>query len=59
MKKLHKIMKSKYDKELGMDKSITRRDFVIGSSLFLGIAAVGSGIKAHGQPHSPAIILLM
>ena len=45
-------MTSKYEKELGMDKSITRRDFVIGSSLILGSAAIGSGRDVLGQPNS-------
>ncbi|HJN00466.1 MAG TPA: NAD(P)-binding protein [Gammaproteobacteria bacterium] len=45
-------MTSKYEKELGMDKSITRRDFFIGSSLILGSAAIGSGRDVYGQPNS-------
>ena len=34
-------MVSKIDKELGLDKSITRRDFVYGSSLMLATTLVG------------------
>ncbi|MCH1530690.1 MAG: FAD-dependent oxidoreductase, partial [Gammaproteobacteria bacterium] len=45
-------MTSKYEKELGMNKSITRRDFVIGSSLILGSAAIGSGREVLGKPNS-------
>ena len=45
-------MTSKYDKELGMDKSISRRDFVYGSSLILGGAVIGSGKNAYSQPKS-------
>ena len=45
-------MLTKYEKELGMDKSITRRDFVIGSSLILGSAAIGSGREVLGKPNS-------
>ena len=35
------LMVSKIDKELGLDKSITRRDFVYGSSLMLATTLVG------------------
>lgn len=43
-------MPSKYDKELGLNLSITRRDFVYGSSLLLGGALAGCGVNS--QPAS-------
>ena len=36
-------MVSKFDKELGLDRDITRRDFVYGSSILLSSAVVGCG----------------
>jgi len=41
---------TRFDKELGLDKAITRRDFVYGSSLILGGAAIGSSGSAYSQP---------
>ena len=43
-------MVTRFDKELGLDKAITRRDFVYGSSLILGGAAIGSSGSAYSQP---------
>ena len=43
-------MGTRFDKELGLDKAITRRDFVYGSSLILGGAAIGSSGSAYSQP---------
>ena len=45
-------MVSKFDKELGLDRAITRRDFVYGSSLFLSSAVVGCGKSTDKQPLS-------
>ena len=39
-------MSKKYDKELGLDQPITRRDFVYGSSLLLGGALTGCATGA-------------
>ena len=36
-------MSLRYDKELGLDQQITRRDFVYGSSLFVGSMLAGCG----------------
>lgn len=43
-------MVTRFDKELGLDKAITRRDFVYGSSLILGGAVIGSSGSAYSQP---------
>ena len=43
-------MTSKYDKELGIDRAITRRDFLYGSSLLVGGALVGC--SRDGGPDS-------
>ena len=45
-------MVSKFDKELGLDRAITRRDFVYGSSLFLSSAVVGCGKSTDKKPLS-------
>ena len=45
-------MISKFDKELGLDSTITRRDFVYGSSLLVGVALTGCG-KNNGVTPSP------
>ena len=45
-------MVSKIDKELGLDTTITRRDFVYGSSLVLGSAVVGCGESVNNQSHA-------
>ena len=42
-------MVSKIDKELGLDKSITRRDFVYGSSLMLAGTLVGGNESLHAS----------
>ncbi len=39
-------MASRYDKELGIDQAITRRDFIYGSSLLFGTALAGCGRDA-------------
>ena len=39
-------MASRYDKELGIDQAITRRDFIYGSSLLVGTALAGCGRDA-------------
>ncbi len=43
-------MVSKFDKELGLDRTITRRDFLYGSSLLLGGAVAGCGNSTAIQP---------
>ena len=43
-------MGSSYDKELGLDRAITRRDFIYGSSLLLGGTLAGAG---HAQVSGP------
>jgi len=43
-------MVTRFDKELGLDKAITRRDFVYGSSLILGGAVIGSSGSAYSPP---------
>ncbi|SVB73383.1 uncharacterized protein METZ01_LOCUS226237, partial [marine metagenome] len=45
-------MVSKFDKELGLDRAITRRDFVYGSSILLSSAVVGCGKSTDKQAHS-------
>ena len=45
-------MVSKYDKELGLNSAITRRDFVYGSSLILSSAVVGCGETAENKIQS-------
>ena len=45
-------MSLRYDKELGLDRQITRRDFVYGSSLFVGSMLAGCG-KVDPQALSP------
>jgi spermidine dehydrogenase len=45
-------MVSKIDKELGLDATITRRDFVYGSSLVLGGAVVGCSEENNYQPNA-------
>ena len=45
-------MVSKFDKELGLDRTITRRDFLYGSSLLLGGAVAGCGDSTAIQPLS-------
>lgn len=42
-------MASKYEKELGLDRRITRRDFIHGSSMMIGGALTGCGTTA-AQP---------
>lgn len=43
-------MGHQYDKELGMNRAITRRDFVYGSSLILGSALAGCGPQDREAP---------
>ena len=45
-------MVSKFDKELGLDRAITRRDFGYGTSLLLSTAVVGCGKSTDKQIHS-------
>ena len=45
-------MVSKFDKELGLDRDITRRDFVYGSSILLSSAVVGCGKSTDKKSHS-------
>ena len=45
-------MVSKFDKELGLDRAITRRDFGYGSSLLLSSLVVGCGKSTDKQAHS-------
>ena len=45
-------MVSKFDKELGLDRAITRRDFGYGSSLLLSSVVVGCGKSTDKQAHS-------
>ena len=45
-------MVSKIDKELGLDKSITRRDFVYGSSLMLAGTLVGGNESLNASVNS-------
>ena len=45
-------MVSKIDKELGLNATITRRDFVYGSSLVLGGAVVGCSEENNYQPNA-------
>ena len=44
-------MGKRYDKELGIDRAITRRDFIYGSSLLMGSALAGCD---PGEPKAPA-----
>ncbi len=44
-------MANGYDKELGIDRAITRRDFIYGSSLVMGSALAGCD---SGDPQAPA-----
>jgi len=46
------IMSKKIDKELGVDKLITRRDFVYGSSLFIGGAFASGSNVSHAKTNS-------
>ena len=50
------VMVSKIDKELGLDTTITRRDFVYGSSLVLGSAVVGCGESVNNQTHANRVL---
>jgi spermidine dehydrogenase len=43
-------MASSYDKELGIDRAITRRDFIYGSSLLMGSALAGCDPDSSGAP---------
>jgi len=43
-------MVSKFDKELGLDSAITRRDFVYGSSLLVGFSLAGCGNSKDVAP---------
>jgi len=45
-------MVSSYDKELGIDRAITRRDFIYGSTLFVGGAIAGCGKNDFPAPGS-------
>ena len=45
-------MFSKYDKELGIDRAITRRDFIYGSSLLVGGALAGCSAENSSTPDS-------
>ena len=45
-------MVSKFDKELGLDRAMTRRDFGYGTSLLLSTAVVGCGKSTDKQIHS-------
>ena len=45
-------MVSKFDKELGLNRDITRRDFVYGSSILLSSAVVGCGKSTDKKSHS-------
>ena len=45
-------MVRKFDKELGLDRDITRRDFVYGSSILLSSAVVGCGKSTDKKSHS-------
>lgn len=43
-------MFSKYDRELGIDRAITRRDFIYGSSLLVGGALAGCSAENSSAP---------
>jgi spermidine dehydrogenase len=45
-------MAGSYDKELGIDRAITRRDFIYGSTLFVGGALAGCGKNDGPAPGS-------
>ena len=43
---------SRSDRELGMDRPITRRDFMNGAAMTVGALAVGSGVDSQASPRS-------